>query len=108
MRREVFGYDRPAVDAFLARCLATPGVYRSAFPQLRDRVPGGERVTAAEVREVRFRPAVLGYSIRQVDALLDELEQALERTRWQPPLPDARPHVISLVDAEDLVAAERP
>ena len=104
MRREIFGYDRQAVDVFLARCLATPGVYRSAFPQLRGRVPGGMRVTADEVRDVRFGWTLVGYAIREVDALLDEVAEAVEVTRWRAPAPLAAAvqavRTISLVEAE--------
>lgn len=104
MRKELRGYDPSAVDAFLGRCLATPGVYRSRFPQLRGRIPGGRPVTADDVREVRFPTALWGYRIREVDALLDELQAAVEVTTWRAPeLPAAAgqaPRTISLVDTE--------
>jgi DivIVA domain-containing protein len=83
MRRELGGYDPVAVDTFLARCLTHPGLQRSRFPELRGRAPSGERVTAEEIRRVRFRKAVLGYRIRVVDALLEELAEAVERTTWR-------------------------
>lgn len=104
MRKVFRGYDTVAVDAFLARCLATPGVYRSRFPQLRGGIPRGERVTTEEIREVRFPLARVGYSIRVVDDLLDQLAAAVELTKWQAP---GRPggvaaavRTISLVEAE--------
>ena len=104
MRKELRGYDPTAVDAFLGRCLATPGVYRSRFPQLRGRIPGGRPVTPDEVRDVRFPTALWGYPIRAVDALLDELQAAVEVTTWRAPaLPDAAepaPRTIVLVDTE--------
>jgi len=104
MRKEIRGYDPEAVEAFLARCLATPGVYRSRFPQLRDLTPRGERVTAEEIRDVRFPKARLGYQIRAVDALLDELERVVELTRWRAPALESGAvralRTISLVDTE--------
>jgi DivIVA domain-containing protein len=83
MRKELGGYDPIAVDTFLARCLAHPGLQRSRFPELRGRAPSGERVTADDIRGVRFRKALLGYRIRVVDALLDDLAAAVERTSWR-------------------------
>ena len=107
MRREFGGYDPTAVDAFLARCLATPGVYRSQFPLLSGRTPAGERVTPEEIREVQFSKAVLGYPIRKVDGLLDALAETVERTTWREPeaaVNEGRAlatlRVLSLVDAE--------
>ena len=94
MRKEIRGYDPVAVDAFLARCLATPGVYRSQFPLLSGRTPAGERVTPEEIRDVRFGTVFMGYPIRKVDALLDALADAVERTTWREP---ERPRVIDLV-----------
>ena len=85
MRKEFRGYDPADVDAFLARCLATPGVYRSKYPQLRGRTPSGPRVTAQEIRDVRFRKATWGYQMRVVDTLLDELADAVELTGWSAP-----------------------
>ncbi|MCW2668153.1 MAG: hypothetical protein JWO27_50 [Frankiales bacterium] len=94
MRKEIGGYDPIAVDTFLARCLATPGLQRGRFPELRGLAPCGERVTAAEIRTVRFRKAVLGYQIRAVDALLDDLEHAVELTTWR-----SRESVVEAVSA---------
>ena len=115
MRKEILGYDPIAVDAFLARCVATPGVYRSRFPELRGRNPSGERVTVEEIARVRFRKTALGYQIRAVDALLDELQAALELMTWRAPeLRGATAQAarrISLVEAEqgsrDRIAARR-
>jgi DivIVA domain-containing protein len=85
MRRELLGYNRDQVDSFLARCLATPGVYRSRYPQLRARTPDGERVTADEISDVRFAMSLIGYRIREVDSLLEDLYEAVERTTWAAP-----------------------
>ena len=104
MRKELRGYDPSAVDAFLSRCLATPGVYRSRFPQLRGRIPGGAPVTPDDVRDALFPQALWGYQIRAVDALLDELQAAVEVTTWrapeQPAAAGPAPRTISLVDTE--------
>jgi hypothetical protein len=54
VRKEFGGYDPASVDAFLSRCHATPGVYRSRFPQMRDVIPRGKPVTSEEIRDVRF------------------------------------------------------
>ena len=104
MRKEFGGYDPEAVDAFLSRCHATPGVYRSRFPQLRDVIPRGKPVTTEEIRDVRFPSKLRGYPIRVVDDLLDELAAAVELTKWQAP---GKPggvataaRTISLVEAE--------
>ena len=102
MRREFRGYDPVAVDAFLSRCLATPGVYRSRFPDLRDLLPAGERVSAQEIRDVRFPSRLVGYPIRTVDALLDELAAAVERTTWRAP---ELTRVIDLVEPSRRLAA---
>ncbi|MGX1701570.1 DivIVA domain-containing protein [Microbacterium sp. NPDC055357] len=58
------GYEKRAVDAFLARA-------RRAFE---DDDPG--RVTAAEVRQVAFPLVRKGYSIAAVDAALSRIEDA--------------------------------
>ncbi|MCU1599447.1 MAG: hypothetical protein JWO22_156 [Frankiales bacterium] len=104
MRKEFRGYDPIAVDAFLARCLATPGIYRSRFPELRGRTPGGARVTPEQIRGVRFGKATLGYQIRVVDDLLDELEAELRITTAPEPVPAVEAvralRTISLVEAE--------
>jgi DivIVA domain-containing protein len=104
VRKEFGGYDPEAVDAFLSRCHATPGLYRSRFPQLRDVIPRGEPVTSAEIRDVRFPWKLRGYPIRVVDDLLDELAAAVELTKWQAPGPRggaaAAVRTISLVEAE--------
>lgn len=104
MRKELLGYDPDAVDAFLARCLATPGVYRSRFPQLRGGVPRGERVTPEEIQDVRFPIRLVGYAIRVVDDLLDQLQEAVEVTTWRAPATPggvvAALRTISLVEAE--------
>jgi DivIVA domain-containing protein len=104
MRKEILGYDPRQVDAFLARCVATPGVYRSRYPQLRAVAPGGQRVTPDEIRDVRFDTALLGYRIREIDALLAELHEAVALTTWHAPgLPGEalrRPRTISLVEQE--------
>ena len=52
------GYEKKAVDAFLARA-------RDAFEV------GGEPLTAAEVRQVSFALVRHGYAIASVDAALD-------------------------------------
>lgn len=105
MRKEFRGYDPVAVDAFLARCLATPGVYRSQFPQLRGLIPGGERVTPEEVAEVRFPSVLIGYAIREVDALLERLQAAVELTTWR--APELRRAVAGEARTISLVEAER-
>lgn len=104
MRKEFGGYDPASVDAFLSRCHATPGVYRSRFPQMRDVIPRGKPVTSEEIRDVRFPTKLRGYPIRLVDDLLDELQAAVELTKWRAP---TRPgtaasgaRTISLVEAE--------
>lgn len=111
MRKEILGYDPVSVDVFLSRCLATPGVYRSSFPDLRGRIPSGQRVTAEEVAAVRFRKRLVGYAIRDVDDLLDQLEHVISLTTWRAPTPladAAAARTISLVDAEELAeVAER-
>lgn len=111
MRKEIRGYDPDAVDAFLARCLATPGIYRGQFPQLRDLAPRGQRVTAQEIRDVRFPKAHLGYQIRAVDALLDQLERAVELTTWRSPALESGAvqslRRISLVDTPRASTARR-
>lgn len=104
MRKEILGYDPASVDTFLSRCFATPGVYRSTFPQLRGRIPSGARVTPEDVASVRFRKRLVGYAIRDVDDLLDDLQQVISLTTWQSPAPPAgaaaEARTISLVEAE--------
>jgi hypothetical protein len=104
MRREIRGYDPVAVDTFLARCLATPGIPRGRFPQLRGLAPSGERVTPEQIRDVRFPKAGLGYQIRMIDALLDELQAAAELTTWRATelrtVVTREPRKMPLVDAE--------
>ncbi|MCU1624407.1 MAG: hypothetical protein JWL79_3252 [Frankiales bacterium] len=104
MRNEIRGYDPVAVDCFLARCLATPGIQRGRFPQLRGLAPSGERVTPEQIRDVRFPKAALGYQIRVVDALLDELQAAAELTTWRATalrtVVTRDPRKVPLVDAE--------
>ena len=104
VRKEILGYDPVSVDIFLSRCLATPGVYRSTFPQLRGRIPSGLRVTAEEVAAVRFRKRWVGYAIRDVDELLDQLQHVIGLTTWRAPTPLAEAvaaaRTISLVEAE--------
>jgi DivIVA domain-containing protein len=65
------GYEKRAVDAFLARA-------RDAFEE------GGEPLTAAEVRQVSFPLVRHGYEIASVDAALGRIEDAFaarERTQ---------------------------
>lgn len=57
------GYDKAAVDDFLARA-------RTAFEV------GGERLTALDVRQVAFPLVRHGYSIASVDAALGRIEDA--------------------------------
>lgn len=57
------GYERGAVDSFLARA-------RSAFEE------GGDVLTAAEVRHVAFPLVRRGYAIASVDAALGRIEDA--------------------------------
>ncbi|GAA1990781.1 DivIVA domain-containing protein [Microbacterium pumilum] len=57
------GYEKHAVDAFLARA-------RAAFED------GGEHLTAADVRQVSFALARHGYEIAPVDAALGRIEDA--------------------------------
>ena len=57
------GYEKRAVDAFLARA-------RSAFED------GGEPLTAMEVRQVSFPLVRHGYAISSVDAALGRIEDA--------------------------------
>jgi DivIVA domain-containing protein len=57
------GYDREAVDAFLARA-------RAAFEV------GGESMTAADVRRAAFPLVRKGYAIPSVDAALGRIEDA--------------------------------
>ena len=57
------GYERKAVDAFLARA-------RNAFEV------GGEPLTAAEVRQASFPLVRHGYAIASVDAALGRIEDA--------------------------------
>lgn len=57
------GYEKKAVDAFLARA-------RNAFEV------GGEPLTAAEVRQVSFPLVRHGYAIASVDAALGRIEDA--------------------------------
>ncbi len=64
--RAAGGYDRGEVDAFLGRAAAT--------------LDGRGRMTSGEVRHTRFSTTSglrRGYRVREVDALLDELEQEL-------------------------------
>lgn len=104
MRREIRGYDPIAVDTFLARCLATPGIQRRRFPELRGLVPSGERVTPEQIRDVRFRKVGLGYPIRVVDELLDQLQAAAELTTWRATelrtVVTREPRKVPLVDGE--------
>nr|WP_231917629.1 DivIVA domain-containing protein [Microbacterium pygmaeum] len=62
-RGAVKGYEKKAVDAFLARA-------RGAFEY------GGEPMTSAEVRQVAFPLVRRGYSIGAVDAALGRIEDA--------------------------------
>jgi DivIVA domain-containing protein len=65
------GYEKRAVDAFLARA-------RNAFED------GGEPLTAMEVRQVSFPLVRHGYAIASVDAALGRIEDAFaarERAR---------------------------
>ena len=62
-RGGVKGYDKKAVDAFLARA-------RGAFED------GNEPLTAAEVRAVAFPIVRHGYSVGAVDAALGRIEDA--------------------------------
>ncbi|BDV30816.1 DivIVA domain-containing protein [Microbacterium terricola] len=57
------GYDRAAVDAFLAKA-------RDAFET------GDASLTAADVRQVAFPLARNGYAVAQVDAALGRIEDA--------------------------------
>jgi DivIVA domain-containing protein len=57
------GYDKKAVDAFVARA-------RDAFEV------GGEPLTAADVRQASFPLARHGYAIASVDAALGRIEDA--------------------------------
>jgi DivIVA domain-containing protein len=98
VRREFRGYDPAAVDAFLGRCFGRAGL----DPQ-RVRPGFGVRLTADEIRGARFGKAWLGYPIRTVDALLDQLAEAAELTTLLPATGAAAaqaPRRISLVDTE--------
>ena len=115
LHKEYRGYDPGRVDAFLARCLATPGVSRSRFPELRHLRPAGPPVTREEVDAVRFGQATWGYSIRRVDAVLDRIAETVgAKARVPRVLTPSAPW--QLVDAVRLpvravparAAAERP
>jgi DivIVA domain-containing protein len=84
MRKEFRGYAPDQVDVFLARCLATPGISRSHFPELRHLTPAGAPVTVADVEAVRFGQATWGYPIRRVDDLLDRLAGTLAVSAHRP------------------------
>ncbi|MFN2539662.1 MAG: DivIVA domain-containing protein [Mycobacteriales bacterium] len=73
-------------------------------PQLQGLSAAGEPVTAEEIAGARFRSTLLGYPIREVDDLLDELQAAVEVTRWRAPAPPdeaaAEARTTSLAEAE--------
>lgn len=77
------GYERAAVDEFLARVDGTLG----RGPLL------GPPVDAAQLRDVRFGTALRGYRRADVDRALDEARAALDgrpgTTPRDPPPPDA-------------------
>jgi DivIVA domain-containing protein len=92
LRTSLRGYDRRAVDAFLARCAATLGARAAEFPELsRYARPDGPvpPLDAGDVRDARFDVVLRGYDEGQVDALLERVAAALpdERSRpaWEHP-----------------------
>ena len=76
MDKQLRGYAVAEADAFLSRCAATPGVL-TAVPALSSYPPVGQPVTAEDVERVMFRQAWRGYAMREVDALLDAVVDAL-------------------------------
>jgi DivIVA domain-containing protein len=92
------GYDRDAVDAFLARCRASLGDADHALPELRDVRPPVDPLPpldAGDVRAVQFPVTLRGYDMAQVDELLNRFAAALpaveRRPGWDVPPPAAVP-----------------
>lgn len=80
------GYDRRAVDQFLARCVRSLGERAGQLPELAA-VPAstsGPALDARDVREALFPVVLGGYQMAQVDALLERVAGLL-------PGDDARP-----------------
>ena len=73
------GYDKKAVDDFLARA-------RTAFEA------GGERLTAADVRRVAFPLVRRGYVISSVDAALGRIEDAFAARERETAVSDLGAH----------------
>ena len=87
------GYEKRAVDAFLARA-------RDAFED------GGEPLTAAEVRQVSFPLVRHGYAIASVDAALGRIEDAFAARERAEVLATRRRPRVGRADARD--RADRP
>jgi len=79
-RRREKGYEKRAVDAFLARA-------RAAFEV------GGEPLTAADVRQVSFPLVRHGYAIPSVDAALGRIEDAFAAREREAVLARSGAHV---------------
>jgi DivIVA domain-containing protein len=68
------GYDRRAVDALLARVVATLGARAAEVPELAGTAPrAGPPLDARDVRAARFPVVLRGYDMAAVDALLHRL-----------------------------------
>ena len=81
MRTVFRGYRAADVDAFLDRCAGALGMHVALVPELEGRAgrAGGGGLRPEEVADVRFPIVLRGYSLDEVDALLDRVEQALRR-----------------------------
>ena len=79
MRTTFRGYRPPDVDAFLDRCAAALGVHVARVPELAGRggLTRAAGLTPEDVATVHFPVAFRGYSMDEVDALLDRVEVAL-------------------------------
>ncbi len=84
MRRSLKGYRTAEVDHFLDRCVSALGVAVSRFPELSSRPVRSPRglapVTADDVARVEFPISFRGYSLQEVDELLERVEAELRRS----------------------------
>jgi DivIVA domain-containing protein len=94
LRTALRGYDRRAVDEFLARCAASLGPRVMEFPELRGiRCSDGAlpRLDAGDVRQASFAVVLRGYEPQQVDALLERVMAALPGEEARPAWADPDP-----------------
>ena len=83
MRTTFRGYRPGEVEAFLDRCAAALGVHVARVPELvgRGGVTSSAGLRPEDVATVQFPIAFGGYSMDEVDALLDRVEVALRGIR---------------------------